>query len=176
MFEGVVATSAIKGVASSIASIGRKYSGYKLDKRKEDDLAVRKKLMDEIGKSRGHLMNIVEESHSKKDDDTTNTAKKTIDELDLLLNDINLSETGHKYPFFSEQKSINKKSLEELIEHDKKLISSIENITEASKKLELAIIDREDRDTAWELKRIRQYVTTCRDEYKNRRDCLRRVK
>ena len=176
MLEGVVAANAVKVIASSIASIGSKYSGYKLDKRKEDDLAVRKKLMDEIGKSRGHLMNIVEESHNSKDEDTTNAAKKTIDELDLLLNDINLSETGHKYPFFAGQKSINIKSLEKLIEHDKKLINSIENITEASKKLELAIIDKEGKDTAWELKRVRQYVTTCRDEYKDRRDCIRKVK
>ena len=58
----------------------------------------------------------------------------------------------------------------------KPLINDIENVTETSQKLELSIIDKEQTDAAWELKRIRQYVTTCRNEYKNRRDFIRRVK
>ncbi|UCF07288.1 MAG: hypothetical protein JSW28_06445 [Thermoplasmata archaeon] len=175
MLEGTIAASAMKAVASSVISIGAKYHGYELGKRKEDDLTVRKKMMDEITKSRGHLMNIIEEAHGKGDSDTTNAAKKTIDELDLLQNDINLSETGHKYSFFSQQTSINIKTLNQLIEYDKKMITHLENVTETSKKLALAIVDEEQTDSAWELKRIRQYVSTCRDDYKNRRDIIRRL-
>jgi hypothetical protein len=35
------------------------YSGYLTDNRKDDDLAVRRKIMNEIGKSREYLKNIL---------------------------------------------------------------------------------------------------------------------
>ena len=77
------------------------YYGYVEGKRKEDDLAVKRKVMDEIKKSRTNLTNIMEEFDEKGKNKTVETTKRVIDELDMFHTDIDLSEAGHRYPFFS---------------------------------------------------------------------------
>lgn len=169
MRESILGIWAISGIIAG-------YFSYKEGKRKEDDIVVRKKLLDEIGKSKEYLTNIVDETLEKNDVKGTDSAKKVIDELGIFSTEVDLSETGHRYPFFSIQKSINAKALKKLINYDSSLLRSMEAVTETCKRIENITINNENVDLVWELKKARQHVTTARNEYKNRKDYIKRLK
>jgi hypothetical protein len=145
------------------------------EKRKETDVVVREKLMREIGKSKEYMKNILEGARGKEDE-TSNAVKMVMDELDVFSNEAELSEVGHKYPRFSPQKSAGWFDTRGLTKHDLSIIEKMENVTEASKRLENAIIEKEEIDPVKELEKIRQYITDVRNDYKDRIDKLKGVK
>lgn len=145
------------------------------ERKKEIDLLVREKLMREVSKSREYMKNIFEKAHKKNDKTLSDAAKRVIDELDVFSNEAELSEVGHKYPMFSVQKSAGWWDIRKLTKYDRTIVEKAENVTEASKRLENAIIEKEDIDSVKELEKIRQYVTDTRNEYKNRADKLKGV-
>lgn len=152
------------------------YFRYREGKRKEDDIAVRKKLLTEIEKSKEHLTNIIDEASEKNDTKSVEATKKITDELGIFRTEVDLSEMGHHYPFFALQKSITTSALQKLINYDSSLIETMSAATETCKRIENALINNENIDVVWELKKVRQYVTIARNEYKNRRDYIRGLK
>lgn len=159
-----------------VGSILGAYYGYVEGKRKEDDLAVKRKLMDEIQKSRSNLTNILSEFNDRKDKVGMEAAKGVIDELDIFNTDVDMSEVGHRYPFFSIQNTANKGELDKLIEFDKSLITTMENVSQATSMVHDKLIDEQLQYPDRELKKIKQYVTTCRNYYKDRRDFIKQIR
>jgi hypothetical protein len=139
-----------------------------IKKGKEADLAIRRKLTNEISKSRENFNNILEELYEEKASKSINAVKKTMDELELFSNDITLSETGHKYAWFSPQVSIDQATLEKITSFDNSLISNLRNVTKASNKIVDLLIEDKKLNVTREMKKIRQYITDARNEYKNR--------
>ena len=150
------------------------YYTYVHGKRKEDDVAVRKRIVSEIQKSRTNILNIMEESSLSRQKEVADFARRTIDELDGLANEVDLSEMGHNYPFFSIQRTTDSDAIEKLVGFDRTIIDRMQNVTEATLRLHDLILDKKgDLDAATELKKVRQYVSNARNAYKDRRDFIR---
>ena len=150
------------------------YYTYVHGKRKEDDVSVRKRIVSEIQKSRTNILNIMEESSLSRQKEVADFARRTIDELDGLANEVDLSEMGHNYPFFSIQRTTDSDAIEKLVGFDRTIIDRMQNVTEATLRLHDLILDKKgDLDAATELKKVRQYVSNARNAYKDRRDFIR---
>lgn len=160
------------GILGKIIS---KYTGYAEGKRKEDDLAVKKAIKNEIDKSRNHLKNVLEIVYEKNEEAGIKTAKKVLDELDIFANEIDLSEAGHRYGFFSTHRGASLHSLKKLIKFDRELIEKMSNVTEASNRIEKVMLGEEELNLSMELGKIRNYVTDARNKYKDRIEYLKRL-
>ena len=175
-YEIYQGTRIVQGGIWVIQQILGTYYGYVEGKRKEDDIAVKRKVMDEIKKSRTNLTNIMEEFDEKSNSKGVEASKRVIDELDMFHTDIDLSEAGHRYPFFSIQKSANKHQIEKLVDFDKSLITTMENVAKATEILHNNLIDEQVPHPDRELKKIRQYISSCRNYYKDRRDFIKNIR
>ncbi len=150
--------------ALSTAKLVGRYSSYKYGRRKEDDLLIRRKLILQLENMTNHLLNIMEDS----DYDTRLEVQKILDLIDGCSNHIEIAATGHKYAFFTEQRSVSKKAQKELIRYDLELINHLDAAIEATIGLEKAVI-RGEADTAiMGLRTIRQYITSFEGTFDNR--------
>lgn len=150
------------------------YYTYVHGKRKEDDIAVRKRISSEIQKAKTNVLNILEEASVGKQKELVDFARRTNDELDSFNNEVDLSEMGHNYPFFSIQKSTDSDAIEKLVSFDRTIIDRMQNVTEATLRLHDFILDKKgDLDPVTELKKVRQYISNARNTYKDRRDFIR---
>ncbi|MBM4249668.1 MAG: hypothetical protein FJ149_09615 [Euryarchaeota archaeon] len=150
------------------------YYTYVHGKRKEDDIAVRKRIVSEIQKSRTNIINMLEESSVSKQKETVDFCRRAVDELDGFANEVDLSEMGHRYPFFSIQRTTDSGAIEKLVGFDRTIIDRMQNVTEATLRLHDLMIERKaGLDATTELKKVRQYISNARNAYKDRRDFIR---
>lgn len=159
-----------------VAGLIKAYTGYKRDTRKEDDLAIRRRLMSEIAKSKENIKNILEEAYEKRDMSGSEAIKGALDELDIFSSEVDLSETGHKYPFFSPQVSITKDAQQKLIDFDSSLLTNMQNVTVATNKIADLMLDDEEIDLRREAKKVKNYITKARNAYRDRIELIRRLK
>lgn len=152
-----------------------KYSGYKEDKRKEDDLAVKKHILNEIEKARTHLKNSQEILYRKSNQSGALAVRSVLDELDLFSNEIDLSESGHRYKFFSKHSGTSLEQLEKLIEHDKELIERMRNVTEACERFEKELLEGRELNIDAETGKLRHYVTITRNKFKDRLEHIKSI-
>ena len=164
-------TITLINTALSSAKILGGYSGYRLGRRKEDDMAVRRKMLVQLETVRGHLLNIMEDS----DLDTRIAVQKVVDVVDMFRNDVEMAETGHKYPFFSIQRSVSGWSLKALVKYDHQLISRLENAMEATAVLEKGVITGTPETTDAGLRTIKGYLTEARGFFDNRIAIIKKV-
>lgn len=136
----------------------------KREKEKEKDLYVREKIMREMIKIKNYLKNI-----------DTAIVKDLNNELDVFYKEVEMVESGHKYPMFSPQKSAGGRALKKVKRHDESIVEKMENVTEACKQL-LNEINKENIDVKKELDEIRNYLTDVRNEFKDRFGILKGVK
>lgn len=151
------------------------YLGYKEENRKEDDLAVKRHIKSEIEKNRNHLKNILEMAYEKEDMKASESVKGVLDELDVFANEIDMSEAGHRYGFFSTKTGTSLRQLKKLVKFDESMIEQIEVITEASTQIEDAFIEGEELDLQKEMRKIREYVTTTRNTYQDRIQHIKKI-
>ena len=151
------------------------YYGYVEGKRKEDDLAVRQKLMAEVNKARNNIMNTLEDVKAA-DSSTVSTVKRMVDELDMFKNEIDLGISGHRFPFFSIQNTANKHQVQKVVDFDTSLVKGIENVVTATSRLNQALLEADELDPQTEVKKLRQYLTDVRNAFKDRNDFIRSIK
>lgn len=161
--------------AEGVAKIIKDYNGYRRGQKKEDDLAVRKKVLSELEKSRNNLKNSLEYVHERDNKKASKIIRKVLDEIDMFSNEIDLSEMGHHYPFFDPKKSIKKKDIEKIAEFDKDILEACRNVTEATEEIQEMIIDSKNIDFEKEFNSIRQYITNIRNDYKDRLDYIKGI-
>jgi hypothetical protein len=147
-----------------------------LKEYKERDLDFRKKLKSEIHKSREILKNIVDELYDKREFKKINTVKKVIDELDIFSNEIDLSKTGHDSSMFSNRTPVEEETIQKVINFNKFIFEKIENVTLSSEEIIDIVIDEEELNLSREMKKIKQYVTNARNQYKKRNDLIKELK
>jgi len=136
----------------------------KREKRKEEDLYVREEILREINK----IKNYLEEFDSK-------IAKEINDDLDIFYKEVEMVESGHKYPMFSPQKSAGSRTLKKVKKYDEEILEKIGNVTESLKQL-LNEMNNEEIDVEKELGEIRNYLTEVRNDFKDRFGILKGVK
>ena len=164
-------TITLINTALSSAKLIGGYSGYKFGRRKEDDMAIRKKLMFQLDELRNHLLNIMEDG----DLDVRMEVQKVIDVMDVFKNNIEMAETGHKYPFFSIQRSVSSRMLKQLIKFDHQLIGVLDNALEAIAVLEKALAQGEQDTAAPGLRTIKSYLTSAQGDFANRTAIMKKV-
>jgi hypothetical protein len=147
-----------------------------LNEYREKDGDFRKKLKSEIHKSRENFKNIIDELYEDSKIKEINGVKRVIDELDLFSNDISLAKIGHDSDIFSHRKAIDEDALERVIHFNKFIFEKIENVTLSSEEIADLMIDDDEFDLAREMKKIKQYVTKARNQYKKRNDLIKELK
>lgn len=147
-----------------------------LDEYKEKDLEFRKKLKSEIYKSRENFKNIIDELYEDRKIKEINSVQRVIDELDLFTNEISLAKTGQDNEIFTSHKNIDEDAQERVIHFNKFIFEKIENVTLSSEEIADMMIDDEDFDLPREMKKIRQYITKARNQYKKRNDLMKELK
>ena len=158
--------------ALSSARLAGNYSGYKSGRRKEDDLMIRRKLMSQLDTMRDHLINIMEDS----DLGDRIEVQKLIDVLDTFRNEIELAETGHKYPFFSHQRGLSRGVLKSLIKYDHEMIKQLEAALEATSILEKSLVHEDSGSPSPGLRTIKEYITTSRGQFDNRVSVIKNIR
>ena len=160
MVEFVSEVTAAVRVAVFIAN----YNSYRYGKRKEDDLAIRRRIMEEVEKGRQHNLNLLENAYRANNPTLENEAKGLMDNLDLFKNEVHLAEVGHKYPFFSQQKSTKFKNLKKLVEYDATILEEAAKATSQLAELELVV----DDDPLPGMRAAKMAVTSARNAFKDR--------
>ncbi len=168
----IFVTAGIEVLSRAIGS----YYGYVEGKRKEDDLAVRQKVMQEITKTRNNTLNTLSDAGKKADAQTKQAIKRLIDELDLFKNEVDLAISGHHFPFFSIQNSASKSQIQKVVDFDTHLVTGMENLVSATSRLNTSLLSSEELDPQTEVTRMRQYLTDVRNAFKDRTDFLRGIK
>jgi hypothetical protein len=143
---------------------------------KEQDLDIRRKLRSEIFKSRENLKNIIDELYEDGELMKINSVKRVIDELDIFSNEIGLAKTGFDGKAFADRKTVDEEIYRRVIHFNKYIFDKIENVTLSCEEIADMLIDDPDMDLSREMKKIKQYVTKARNEYKKRNDLLKEMK
>jgi hypothetical protein len=102
--------------------------------------------------------------------------RKVIDELDLFSNDISLAKMGHDDSGLSNRASIEEDAIDRVLHFNKFIFEKIENITISSEQIADIMIDDDGLNLARELKKIKQYITKARNQYKKRNDLIKELK
>lgn len=147
-----------------------------INKGKDEYLIVRQKLITEILKSRENFDNIIGTLYETKDTKSINAVKKVIDELELFSNEVELSETGHKYLEQTPQSSINTKTINKLITFNNSLMDNLKIVTKTGNKISNLLLDEESLDIPFEMKKIKKYVIDARTKYKNSLELIKELK
>ena len=132
-------------------------------------MAVRRKIMSQLNNLRQHLLNIMEDGGL----DTRIGSQRLIDVVDVFRNEVEMAETGHKYPFFSTQRSVSGKMLKKLIDYDAGIIQQLEKALEAISTLERSGDDEEVISKG--LRMLKEYITTARGQFENRVAVMKNV-
>jgi hypothetical protein len=147
-----------------------------LDEYKEKDLDFRNKLKSEIHKSRENLKNIIDELYEDRELKKINSVKRVIDELDLFSNEIGLAKTGYDSEVFSDRAAVEEDAIKRVIHFNKFIFQKIENVTLSGETIADMMISDDELDLPREMKKIKQYVTKARNEYKKRNDLIKELK
>jgi hypothetical protein len=146
------------------------------NKFKEKDLDIRRKLRSEIHKSRENLKNVIDELYDDGELMKINSVKRVIDELDIFSNEIGLAKTGFDGKAFEDRSTVDEDIYKRVIHFNKFIFDKIENVTLSSEEIADMLIDDPDMELKREMKKIKQYVTKARNEYKKRNDLLKEMK
>jgi len=152
------------------------YSGYKGSRRKEDDLAIRRRVLEEIDKAREVLTDILEDAYNDGDMKTQQEVRKGQDQLDVFSDEVDLAESGHKYSFFSSQRSISGGMIKQLTKFDASIIDLMNQLVKAAARVQTKYLGKDSSlESVKELRKIKQYITTARNEFTNRIEYIKKL-
>ena len=130
----------------AIARVGiflTNYTGYKFNKRVEDEASVRKWLMVKLDSAHQNGLKALESSHSKSNVELSKVIKDMLDNIETFKNDSNLAATGKKGNFFTSESSATVASISQLIEYDAVLLERVDKVSSSLKSLFQAIKNEE---------------------------------
>ncbi len=152
------------------------YSGYKGSRRKEDDLAIRRRVLEEIDKVREVLTDILEDAYNDGDTKTQQEIRKAQDQLDIFSDEVDLAEAGHKYSFFSPQRSVGGGMIKQLTKFDASIIDVMNQLVKGASRIQTKYLGKDSSlEAIKELRKIKQYITTARNEFKNRIEFIKKL-
>ena len=152
------------------------YSGYKGSRRKEDDLAIRRRVLEEIDKVREVLTDILEDAYNDGDMKTQQEIRRAQDQLDIFSDEVDLAESGHKYSFFSKQRSISGGMIKQLTKFDASIIDLMNQLVKGTARVQTKYLGKDSSlEAVKELRKIKQYITTARNEFSNRIEYIKKI-
>ena len=160
-------------LAITLGKVIAGYSGYKKGRNKEDDLAIRQRLSVELDRSRGYLLNLLEEAYLDNETTRSMRIQNIIDIIDNLKREVNLASAGHKYALFSQQYSISTSKMKKLIQYDATVIEKGGQLNERLEKMN-AMVDGSQLDT--ELKMVKGEFVSLQSSFRDRIEYLKGMK
>jgi len=171
LLEWKLASASVRYVASAING----YTAYSRESAKEDEKAVRRKIINEMDKTRNNLKNSLEYARENGDKETSKRIRKVLDELDMFTNEVDLSGAGGKYPFFDPKYSIQKEDILKIADLDKFILENCVKVTETCKELQRNILQNKTQDLPYEYGHLRQSITNIRNKYQDRLDYIKHI-
>jgi len=152
------------------------YSGYKGSRRKEDDLAIRRRVLEEIDKVREVLTDLLEDAYNDGDMKTQQEIRRAQDQLDVFSDEVDLAESGHKYSFFSKQRSVSGGMIKALTKFDASIIDLMNQLVKGTARVQTKYLGKDSSlEAVKELRKIKQYITTARNEFSNRIEFIKKI-
>jgi hypothetical protein len=132
--------------------------------------------LEEIDKSREVLTDILEDAYNDGDTKTQQEVRKAQDQLDVFSDEVDLAESGHKYSFFSAQRSISGGMIKQLTKFDASIIDLMNQLVKAAARVQTKYLGKDSSlSTVKELRKIKQYITTARNEFTNRIEYIKKI-
>lgn len=153
----------------AIKKLISKYHGYVIERKMEDDLVIKRKLLAELCEIKKYLYDV-----SKKHYTIKRLIRSLINEIDVFSKEIEYSLIGHRYPFLSKHSSINIGILKKLVKYDFFIIEKIVSVKEECKN----ISRRDDIDESQyskALSKIRSMLIEIRNKYMERENFLKKL-
>ena len=152
------------------------YSGYKGSRRKEDDLAIRRRVLEEIDKVREVLTDLLEDAYNDGDMKTQQEIRRAQDQLDVFYDEVDLAESGHMYSFFSKQRSVSGGMIKALTKFDASIIDLMNQLVKGTARVQTKYLGKDSSlEAVKELRKIKQYITTARNEFSNRIEFIKKI-
>ncbi len=152
------------------------YSGYNGSRKKEDDLAIRRRVLEEIDKVREVCNDILEDAYEDGDMKTQKEIKKVIDQMDIFSDEVDLAESGHKYSFFSAQKSVSGGMIKKLTKFDASIIDLMNQLVKGAARVQTKYLGKDSAlEAQKEIRKMKQYSTTARNEFSNRIEYIKKL-
>ena len=120
------------------------YTGYKFNKRVEDEASIRQWLMVKLDSAHQNSLKVLDISYSKSNTELSHIIKKLLDNIETFKNDSNLAASGTKGKFFTSESVATVASLTQLIEFDAVILERTENASQALISLSKAIMNKEE--------------------------------
>jgi len=152
------------------------YGAYNREKRRETNVAVREEILRCCNRVRNHVENVHDSAYRDGNIEVARSCAGAVEEVDALRNDVNVAETGGEHPFFSQQISASKKTINELIDHDLRTLKMLVKAVNQSNELEKEHAASNSKATITAAKECRQIVSSVRGHFSERRAVLRKIK
>lgn len=112
-----------------IVKIIQEYTAYQKRRRKEDDILVKKRIIDELTSLRSMIQQFSQETNFAEAT-LFKEGKSIVNRIDEFIQEIEYSLSGHSYSFFSPQSSVGMMQLKKIMKFDLSLLKgSIDLIT-----------------------------------------------
>ena len=154
-----------------IAKIIQGYQGYKQECRKEDDLLVKQKIIEELTSLRSMLTQFTNE---KENSTSLNKEVKPVkNNIDEFIQEIEYSLSGHTYPFFSSQCSVGSHQLKQLRKMDLSLLNKTNDLITYFEEMQQQ--DYNQNELVQFLRRFNQKISNLRSEFKQRTTSIKKI-
>ncbi len=151
------------------------YQGYIREKRKDDDIRVKKVILSNLTSLKNHLHNIYSLSSDVKKESISKKIRNINDKVDVFIQEVEYSSSGHKYPFFSPQCSVGILKLNTLIKYDLDILKNFEELITKSSTIESDIIDGSFENCLQMIKDLNNQFNESKSLFKKRTDIIKGV-
>ena len=151
------------------------YGVHRREQRREADVAVREEVARASGRVRNHLNNVHDSAYRAGDTDLAQQCALALEEVDSLRNDVELAATGADHPFFSRQKGVSKKTINQLIKHDHNTLDMLRKAVNSSNDLEKVHAEADGGEALEAVRKCQQLVSSCRGHFSERNGVLRGI-
>ncbi len=151
------------------------YGVHRREQRREADVAVREEVARASGRVRNHLNNVHDSAYRSGDTELALECALALEEVDALRSDVELAATGADHPFFSRQKGVSKRTINNLIKHDHNTLEMVRKAVNASNDMEKVHAEANGGATVEAVRKCQQLVSSCRGHFSERNGVLRGI-
>lgn len=144
------------------------YTSYSSPRLKEDDLVIRKHLLATLGVLRRELIATMERGQGSGSAPVSEAARRAVDEVDLLAADLQSSELGATFPWFSAQRNATSERLVAVIKFDASLLDRILRASETIRLLREPLGAAGSNQFVFMLENVQAHLRDSRGIYRER--------
>jgi len=152
----------------------QEYQAYRRNCRKEDDILVKQKIIDELSSLRTMIIQFTNEMNTK-DFSLFKAMKSMKNAIDVFIQDVEYSLSGHSYPFFSPQTSVGPHQLKKIMKFDLSLLEKTKDLISRFEELQNKYIDAEERTMLQEFRLFNQMIAESKNKFRQRNEVIKKI-